>query len=149
MIHDVIVSPRRLIPDDRGRIIHIMKRSDPEFQEFGEVYGSLVYPGVVKAWHLHERMTINYAVPLGLIKLALYDDREGSPSRGQLVELYVGETNHVLVHIPPGIWNGFMGVGVTPSLVINCASITHDPTEMRRLPPHGDVIPYTWPVRDR
>ena len=129
--------------------MHVMKATDPEFEKFGEVYFSMVYPGVVKGWHLHTDMIINYAVPQGLIKLVLYDDREGSKTKGELNELYLGEGNYCLVKVPPYIWNGFKGVGVTPSLVVNCSSIPHDPTEVRRLDPHQSHIPYDWSLKDR
>jgi dTDP-4-dehydrorhamnose 3,5-epimerase len=149
MIDGVVVSPRRIIPDDRGRVMHVLKATDPEFEKFGEVYFSMVNPGVVKGWHLHKEMVINYAVPSGLIKLVLFDDREGSKTRGELNELYLGDGNYCLVKVPKLVWNGFKGVGVVPALVVNCASIPHDPTEIVRLDPHQSHIPYDWSLKDR
>lgn len=149
MIRDVVVSPRRIIPDDRGKVMHVLKATDPEFERFGEVYFSTVYPGVVKGWHLHREMIINYAVPVGMIKLVLFDERADSPTRGELNELYLGQDHYALVKVPPGIWNGFMGLGVAPALVVNCASIPHDPKEIERMDPHDSRIPYRWAVRDR
>jgi dTDP-4-dehydrorhamnose 3,5-epimerase len=149
MIDGVVVAPRRMIPDDRGRVMHVLKATDPEFESFGECYFSTIYPGVVKGWHLHHRMIINYAVPVGSIKLVLYDDRPGSPTRGQLDEIYLGEGAYHLVKVPPHVWNGFKGLGVAPSLVVNVASIPHDPTEIERLDPHHSRIPYDWALKDR
>lgn len=149
LIHGVEVHPLRVIPDERGRIMHVLRRDDPWFEQFGEVYFSLVYPGVVKGWHLHERMTLNYAVPVGMVKLVLYDDRPDSPTRGEVQELFLGETSYDLVKVPPLVWNGFKGVGVAPSLVVNCATEPHDPGEIRRLDPHGGLIPYDWSRVDR
>ncbi len=149
MIEGVVISPRRIIPDDRGRVMHVMKATDPEFEKFGEVYFSMVYPGVVKGWHLHKEMIINYAVPQGLIKLVLFDDREGSKTKGELNEIYLGEGNYQLVKVPPFIWNGFKGVGLTASLVVNVSSIPHDPNEIVRLDPHHSHIPYDWSLKDR
>ena len=146
-IHDVQVRPLRRIADERGAVLHMLKATDEAFVEFGEMYFSLAYPGVVKGWHLHERMTLNYAVPEGMIKLVLYDDRDGSPSRGTVQELHVGELNYVLVTIPPLIWNGFTPEGGRAALVANCATIPHDPAEIRRLDPFGEEIPYDWSVR--
>jgi dTDP-4-dehydrorhamnose 3,5-epimerase len=149
MIDGVVISPRRVIPDDRGKVMHVLKATDPEFERFGEVYFSQVYPGVVKGWHLHREMVIHYAVPVGMIKLVLYDEREGSATRGQLQEVYLGVDNYCLVKVPVGVWNGFMGLGVVPALVVNCATIPHDPGEIERLDPHRSHIPYDWAVKDR
>jgi dTDP-4-dehydrorhamnose 3,5-epimerase len=114
------------------------------------VYFSTIYPGVVKGWHLHRRMIINYAVPYGRIKLVLFDDRDGSRTRGTLEELYVGDGNYVLVQVPAFVWNGFKGVGVDVAIVANCASIVHDPDEIVRLDPmNNDVIPYDWSLKHR
>lgn len=149
MIHDVLVQPLRQIPDERGKIMHMLRASDPYFEKFGEIYFSTVYPGAVKGWHIHREMTLNYAVVFGIIKLVLYDERENSPSKGQLMELFVGEGNYCLVKVPPQIWNGFKGIGTTPAIVANCATMAHDPAEISRLDPHHNHIPYTWERVDR
>jgi dTDP-4-dehydrorhamnose 3,5-epimerase len=149
VIDGVKVVPLRRIVDERGMVMHMLKRTDPHFLEFGEIYFSTVRPGVVKGWHLHERMVINYAVVHGLIKLVLFDDRAASGTRGQLMELFVGEAEYVLVSVPPGVWNGFKGVSEHPSIVANCATIPHDPAEIRRLPPDDPSIPYSWALVHR
>ena len=105
MIEGVIVHPLKQIPDERGKVMHMLKATDPHFERFGEIYFSMVYPGVVKGWHRHARMTLNYAVVIGTIKLVLYDDRTGSPTQGKLEELFVGDSNYCLVKVPPGIWD--------------------------------------------
>jgi dTDP-4-dehydrorhamnose 3,5-epimerase len=147
MIDGVLVHPLRQIPDERGKIMHMLRRDDPHFVQFGEIYFSVVYPNVVKGWHLHRRMTLNYAVVSGMIELVLYDDRDGSPTRQQLMQISMGETHYVLVKIPPGIWNGFKGLGGTPSIVANCATEPHDPNEIVRMDPFTSQIPYDWAVR--
>jgi dTDP-4-dehydrorhamnose 3,5-epimerase len=150
LIDGVIVHALRQIPDDRGTVMHMLRATDPHFAGFGEVYFSTIYPGVVKGWHLHRRMIINYAVPHGRIKLVLFDDREGSRTRGSLEELYLGDGNYALVQVPPLVWNGFKGVGVDMAIVANCASIVHDPNEIARLDPmNNDVIPYDWSLKHR
>lgn len=149
MIDGVVVSPRRVIPDERGKVMHMLKATDPEFEAFGEVYFSAVYPGVVKGWHLHRRMVIHYAVPVGMVKLVLYDDRAASPTRGRVEELYLGQDHHCLVKVPVGVWNGFMGLSPEPAVVCNCASIPHDPEEIERADPHGPLVPYQWARKDR
>jgi len=149
VIDGVLIHPLKQIPDERGKIMHMLRVDDPYFEKFGEIYFSVVYPGVIKGWHLHKRMTLNYAVIVGMIKLVLYDDREESPTRGELMELFIGESNYVLVKIPPRIWNGFKGIGVKPAIVANCATEPHDPEEIVRMDPFTDKIPYDWRLKHR
>ena len=149
MIEGVTITPLSQILDDRGKIMHMLRCSDPHFVSFGEIYFSCVHPGVVKAWHLHKRMVLNYAVPLGNIKFVLYDERETSSTRGQVQEIFLGPDNYCLVTVPPLIWNGFKGIGTTTALVANCASIPHDPDEIERLNPFGSQIPYDWSLAHR
>ena len=149
MIEGVTIRPLRKIPDERGTIMHIMKATDPEFKSFGEVYVSTVYPGVIKAWHLHPKMELNYAVPVGMIKLVLFDQRPDSPTRGELMEIFMGEHNYSLVHVPTGVVNGFKGMGDKTAVVVNCASIPHDPQEIIRMDPFTKEIPYDWELKHR
>ena len=147
MIDGVNVRQLRQISDERGKIMHMLRSDAPWFEKFGEIYFSVVYPGVVKGWHLHTRMTLNYAVVTGMVKLVLYDDREGSSTRGELAELFSGEDNYALITIPPGIWNGFKGIGVKPAIVANCSTEPHDPEEIKRLDPFSERIPYDWSLK--
>jgi dTDP-4-dehydrorhamnose 3,5-epimerase len=147
MIDGVVVHPLRQIPDERGKIMHMLRADAPHFERFGEIYFSVVNPGVVKAWHIHSEMTLNYACVVGMIKLALYDDRADSPTRGRVQELFIGEPNYVLVRIPPGVWNGFKGIATTPSYVANCSTIPHDPREIERMDPFDSRIPYDWSLK--
>lgn len=149
MIEGVHIHPLRQIPDERGKIMHMLREDDPHFERFGEIYFSVVYPGVIKAWHLHKVMTLNYTVVSGIIKLVLFDDRTESSTKGELMELFLGEPNYVLVKIPPGIWNGFKGVGITPAIVANCATHPHDPAEIQRLDPFQNHIPYDWALKHK
>ena len=149
MIDGVEVIPLKQICDERGKIMHMMRADSPYFEKFGEIYFSVVYPGVVKGWHVHSKMTINYAVVSGTIKLVLYDQRKGSPTKGELMELFVGEDNYALVRVPPGVVNGFKGIGTKPSIVANCATIPHDPAEITRIDPFKNNIPYDWSLKHR
>jgi dTDP-4-dehydrorhamnose 3,5-epimerase len=149
MIEGVKIIPLKQIPDERGKVMHMLKKSDPHFQEFGEVYFSVVYPGAIKGWHLHHRMVINYAVPSGRIKLVLFDPRENSLTKGEVQEIFMGEDNYCLVSVPIGVWNGFKGYGTTHAIVCNCATITHDPDEIVRLDPFDKSIPYDWSLKHR
>ncbi len=149
MIEGVVVVPLKQIPDERGKVMHMLRCDDPHFEQFGEIYFSIVYPGVIKGWHLHTEMTLNYAVITGMIKLVLYDDRAESPTRGQLMEIFTGEGNYQLVKIPPMVWNGFKGIGVAPAIVANCATIPHRPDEIVRKDPFSPDIPYDWSLKYR
>lgn len=149
MIDGVIVTPLRQILDERGKVMHMMKATDPAFGSFGEIYFSRVFPGAVKAWHIHDTMTINYAVPHGKIKLVLFDERENSQTHGEINEIFLGEDNYQLVTIPPHVWNGFKGMGLDVAVVANCASIPHDPTEIHRLDPDNCHIPYDWALKNK
>lgn len=146
-IAGVVVRPLRKIPDERGCIFHMLRANDPHFEKFGEIYFSQVFPGAIKAWHLHKAMALNYAVVAGRIKLVLADDREGSATRGNLMELFLGEENYSLVTIPPLVWNGFKGVGTGPALVANCATLPHDPEEIVRMDPFSEKIGYDWSLK--
>ena len=147
MIAGVSVTPLRQIVDERGKIMHFMRKDDPSFDKFGEVYFSQVMPGAIKAWHLHTEMDLNYAVVSGRIKLVLYDPRDGSATRGELMELFLSPENYQRVHVPHGVWNGFKGVGTEAALVVNCATIPHDPGEIKRMDPFDKSIPYDWSLK--
>lgn len=149
MIEGVIVKPLGKMPDERGSVMHMMRCDDPEFERFGEIYFSEIYPGVIKGWHIHREMTLNYAVPCGMIKLVLYDEREESATRGEVQEIFLGDKNYALVRIPPLVWNGFKGMGSAPAIVANCATIPHSPDEIERLDPLENHIPYDWELRHR
>jgi dTDP-4-dehydrorhamnose 3,5-epimerase len=147
MIDGVLITPLRQIPDERGKVMHMLRADASHFQQFGEIYFSTAYPGAVKAWHRHKRMILNYAVPHGNIKLVLYDDRAESSTSGEIMELFLGPDNYALVTIPAMVWNGFKGLGDHAALIANCATIAHEPDEIDRLDPEGTVIPYDWEIR--
>ena len=149
MIDGVLIHPLKQIADERGRVMHMLRSDDPHFEAFGEIYFSTVYPGVIKGWHRHMLMTLNYAVVVGIIKLVLYDDREGSPTKGEIQEIFLGSSNYALVRIPPLVWNGFKGVGTCEAIVVNCSTISHDPGEIERRDPFENNIPYNWALKHR
>jgi dTDP-4-dehydrorhamnose 3,5-epimerase len=127
----------------------MLKRTDANFEKFGEIYFSFIYPSIVKAWHYHKQMGLNYAVPIGMIKLVLFDDREESSTKGEINEFVIGEHNYNLVHVPPCIWNGFKCIGPKTAIVANCATIPHDPDEIIRMDPFSDKIDYSWETKMR
>ena len=128
--------------------MQMMRNDDAEYKKFGEIYFSSVYPGVVKGWHLHTQMTLNYATISGMIKLVLYDDRKDSETKGELMELFIGDNNYSLVTIPPGVWNGFKGMGTKIAIIANCTDIPHDPNEIKRMDPiDNEIIKYNWSTK--
>jgi len=147
LIDGVVVKPLRRIADERGFIMHMLRKDDLDFEEFGEIYFSTIYPGAIKGWHLHKEMTLNYAVIGGMIKLVLYDDRDNSPTKGELQEIYIGRENYQLVKVPPLVWNGFKGYGDEMAIVANCATLAHDPNEIVRMSPFDTSIPYNWDLK--
>jgi dTDP-4-dehydrorhamnose 3,5-epimerase len=149
MIEGVQVIPLRRIPDERGTICHMLKGTDPHFIQFGEIYFSSVYRGVVKGWHRHREMTLNYACIFGRIKLVLYDDRENSSTKGELTEVFLGPDDYSLVIIPPQVWNGFKGMSDPFAIVANCCTHPHDPSLSERMDPFKNRIPYDWAIKHR
>lgn len=141
------VVPLRRIPDERGTVLHMLRADDDHFLGFGEIYFSTVYRGVVKGWHLHRDMTLNYACVFGRVKLVVFDDRAGSPTRGALRELFLGPDNHSLVQIGPGLWSGFKGMSDPFAMIANCCTHAHDPARTTRRDPRDAAIPYDWDVR--
>lgn len=146
MIDGVIITPLRQIFDERGKVMHMLREDADIYIRFGEVYFSCTNPGAIKAWHLHKRMTLNYAVIYGEIKCVLYDDRPESPTRGLTQELFLSPENYCLVTVPPLVWNGFKGIGNKVSIVANCATIPHDPDEIERKSAFDPSIPYNWKI---
>ena len=148
-IQGVQIVPLRQIHDERGKIMHMLKATDPHFSQFGEIYFSCGWPGVIKGWHVHKKMTVNNACLSGRIKLVMYDLRPDSPTKGNLMEVFLGEDNYFLVQIPPGIANGYKTFGDKLAIMANCATLPHDPTEIEYFDPLKNDIPYDWSVKCR
>ena len=149
LIDGVVVKKLKVIPDERGRLMEILRSDDDLFEKFGQVYMTTNNPGVVKAWHYHKSQIDLVACIKGMIKLVLYDDREGSTTRGRLNELFIGEHNPVLVRIPAGVWHGWKGISRTESLTLNVPTEVYEyenPDEFR-LPFDSNQIPYDWDLK--
>lgn len=147
MIDGVLVTPLKNIIDERGCISHFFKNTDSDFNKFGEIYFSHIMPGAIKAWHCHKEMDLNYCVVAGKIKLVLYDSRDGSFTRGGMMELFLGPQDHKRVHVPHGVWNGFKGIHTQTSIVANMATIPHNVDEIVRMSPFDSSIKYDWGIK--
>ena len=145
-IHGVHVRNLKLLPNARGRLMEVQRCDDDIFLGFGQAYITSTYPGVIKAWYRHHEQIDQIAVVTGLLKLVLYDSREGSPTRGALNEIYLGDLAPKLVQIPTGIWHGFQAFGdrETFALHINTTAFHADRPDEDRLPAQDPSIPYTW-----
>ena len=150
MIQGVRIKELRVIPDERGRLMEILREDDDQFQRFGQIYVTTTLPGVVKAWHLHRNQTDNICCIQGMIKLALYDDRENSQTRGEVSQYYLGVHQPRLVQVPEGIYHGWMCVSPEEAIILNVPTKAYDndhPDEVR-LDPHDNDIPYDWERKD-
>jgi dTDP-4-dehydrorhamnose 3,5-epimerase len=144
-IEGVVVQQLKQIADDRGAVLHMLRCDSPLFEKFGEVYFSEINPGIIKAWKLHKKLTQNIAVPIGKVRLVIYDDRPSSSTCGNISEYKVGRhDNYCLVHIPPVLWYGFQSLDTQTSLIANCTNLAHDPSEAQSMPSNSDEIPYQW-----
>jgi dTDP-4-dehydrorhamnose 3,5-epimerase len=142
-INGVVITELRQISDERGAVLHMLRCDAPEFTRFGECYFSEVAPGAVKAWKRHRAQTQNIAVPVGRIRMVIYDDRPGAATRGQLHVIELGRPDaYMRLRIPPGLWYGFACISAAPALLANCADLPHDPTDSEVRPVNDPAIPY-------
>ena len=150
MIDGVKTRKLRLIPDERGYLMEMLRSDWEEFEKFGQVYVTAVYPGVVKGWHYHKIQTDHFICVHGMAKVVLYDGREGSPTYGEINEFFIGEQNPMLLKIPPGVMHGFKGISQEMTLIVNVPTelYNYEHPDEHRLPPHTDQIPYDWARKD-
>jgi dTDP-4-dehydrorhamnose 3,5-epimerase len=150
MITGVKVKKLRVIPDERGRLMEILRNDDECYAQFGQVYMTTAYPGVVKGWHYHKKQFDNMAVVKGMMKIVLYDGRKDSATFGEVNEFFAGEHNPVLIHIPPYVYHGFKCISPEEAIVVNTPTEVYnykDPDEFR-VDPHSNDIPYDWNRKD-
>ncbi len=150
MIDGVKIKKLNVLPDERGRLMEILRNDDDLFIKFGQMYMTTAYPGVVKAWHYHKKQTDNMAVLKGMMKIVLYDSRDESPTKGEVNEFFAGEHNPLLIQIPHGIYHGFKCISENEAIVINCPTEVYnykEPDEYR-IYPHSNQIPYNWERKD-
>lgn len=149
MIEDVKIKKLKVIPDERGRLMEILRSDDEIFEKFGQAYITTAYPGVVKAWHYHKMQTDNFCIIHGMMKVVLHDGRDGSPTHGQTEEYFMGEHNPMVLTIPAGVYHGFKCIGEKEAICLNLSTVPYDhsdPDEFR-VPAHGK-IPYDWDRKD-
>jgi dTDP-4-dehydrorhamnose 3,5-epimerase len=150
MIDGVKTRKLRHIPDERGYLMEMLRSDWEEYDKFGQVYITAVYPGVVKGWHYHKIQTDHFICVHGMAKVVLYDGREGSPTHGEVNEFFMGDQNPMLLKIPPGVMHGFKGISQEMALIVNVPTelYNYDQPDEYRLPAHTDQIPYDWTRSD-
>jgi dTDP-4-dehydrorhamnose 3,5-epimerase len=150
MINGVKTKRLTIHPDQRGRLMEILRRDDEMFAQFGQVYITTAYPGVVKAWHYHKLQTDNLCTLVGTVQIALYDAREGSPTRGEIAVFHTGVHNPILVQVPPLVYHGFKNVGLEEAVILNVPTepYRYDQPDEYRVDPHRNDIPHDWDRRD-
>jgi dTDP-4-dehydrorhamnose 3,5-epimerase len=150
MIKGVKVRKLRFIPDERGYLMEMLRSDWEEYDKFGQVYITAVYPGVVKGWHYHKIQTDHFICVHGMAKVVLYDGREGSPTHGEVNEFFMGDQNPMLLKIPPGVMHGFKGISQEMTLIVNVPTelYNYEQPDEYRLPAHTDQIPYDWVRKD-
>jgi dTDP-4-dehydrorhamnose 3,5-epimerase len=150
MIDGVKVKNLKVIPDERGRLMEMLRSDDEFFENFGQVYMTTAYPGVVKAWHYHRKQNDHMAVVRGMAKVVLYDDRDDSPTKGEVNEFFMGEHNPILIRIPHGVYHGFKCISENECLLINTPSekYNYENPDEHRIPPDSPEIPYDWTRKD-
>lgn len=145
MIQGLIIKNLKQFADDRGKVMHMLRATDDVFDKFGEIYFSVINPGIVKGWIYHKKQTSNYAVVFGKIKLVLFDNRQESETKGNIETVELGpEKNYVLVKIPPGVVHGFKCLSKDPAILANCATHPHDPEDNFKIDLNSEEIPYKW-----
>jgi len=144
MIEDVIITRLKVIKDNRGKVMHMLRNDSPVFKNFGEIYFSTINFNSIKAWHLHKEATLNYVCVKGKVKLVLYDDRKNSSTKGKIKEYDLSPEDYYLITIPPNIWNGFKGLDKGESIIANCLTLPHNEKEMVRKDPGDKNFNYKW-----
>lgn len=150
LIDGVQVKQLKVLPDERGRLMEMLRSDDNLFIKFGQVYMTTAYPGAVKAWHYHKKQWDNFVVVRGMMKVVLYDSRDNSPTRGLVNEFFMGDHQQILVRIPPFVYHGFKCISEREAIVINAPTEVYnynEPDEFR-MDPHTKDIPYDWSRHD-
>ena len=140
-VRDLIVHP-----DDRGHLFEILRKDDEEFIRFGQVYVTTAHPGIVKAWHRHQKQTDFFCLIQGTGRFALYDPRVDSPTHRQVDEILCDGGHPKLIVIPKLVYHGFKNIGTTEVVCINCPTESYDATDPdeERVDPYDNDFPYDW-----
>ncbi len=150
LIDGVETKTLKVLPDERGRLMEVLRSDDAMFTKFGQLYVTTAYPGVVKGWHYHKKQVDHFVVVKGMMKIVLYDNREGSPTKGVVNEFFMGDHRQILLKIPAGILHGFKCISDQEAIVINIPTEVYhyDKPDEYRMDAHSPQIPYDWSRKD-
>jgi dTDP-4-dehydrorhamnose 3,5-epimerase len=123
-IEGVSITPIKKICHEKGDVYHALKSTEDSFTKFGEAYFTTVHKGDIKGWKKHTKMVMNLIVPVGEVGFYFHNR---TSSKGEFIQ--VGLSNYVRVTVQPGIWVAFEGLKEELNLILNIASIAHDPNE--------------------
>lgn len=137
----------KIVYDERGTVRRFISKDDPDFSNFGDVYTTTVYSGVIKGWHAYYTKTLYYVVPHGMIKLVLYDGRKESPTYQDFQEVFISQENYIRLTIPPMIYTAFRGLYSPYSLAVICATEPYSEEGTIRVP--IEEFPYDWTIKNR
>ena len=146
MINGVKVKNLKIIPDERGRLMEILRVDEEMFIKFGQVYMTTAKPNVVKAWHWHKIQTDSFTCISGKMRLALYDAREDSSTKGEINDFEISLDNPMLVQIPPGVYHGFKCMSDQEAIVINTVTepYNYKTPDENRVDCYENDIDYDW-----
>lgn len=146
MIQGIRLKKLKVIPDERGKLMEILRSDDDIFIKFGQVYMTTARPQVVKAWHWHKLQHDSFCCVFGKIKLALYDARKDSPTYGQVQDFELSLENPLVVQIPAGVYHGFKCIGKEEAIVINTVTepYHHKNPDEYRVDAYDNDIDYDW-----
>jgi dTDP-4-dehydrorhamnose 3,5-epimerase len=143
-----VVTPLKIIKDERGSVMHMLRSDAPHFDRFGEIYFSTVLPGATKAWKRHKKMILNVTVPVGKVHLVAFDGRTQSRSYNKIDEFILGPNDlYALIKIPPLIWFGFQNTGSSAALLANCTTIPHEQNETEQWDINEASIEFDWSIK--
>jgi dTDP-4-dehydrorhamnose 3,5-epimerase len=144
MINGVSVRKLMVFENELGGVKHMLKKQWPEFNSFGEVYFSTINAGIIKGWKRHDKTVLNYTVPVGNVKVVIYDGDKKSPTYCEIQEIELGESNHVLLTIPANVWYSFASLNDEKAIICNLISVEHSEDEHHQIELVNDKIPYKW-----
>ena len=145
MIDGVVAKELVTHTDERGYFREIVRVNDEFFAEgFGQWSVSLMHQGVIKAWHIHKVQVDWWYVGAGVLKVALYDTRKDSPTKGETMELLMGDNYPArIVRIPPGVAHGCKCISGPASLFYITSKI-YNPADEGRIAYDDAGIGYDW-----
>ena len=145
MINGINVNDLNIISSNEGSVFHVLKKSNPFLNDFGEVYFSTVNYNSVKAWKMHKKMTLNLIVPKGEVLFCFFVSRRNSKTFNCFFEIILSKKNYKLLTVSPNIWFGFKGLSKKTNLICNIADIEHDDNEILRK--NIDEINFNWKIK--